>query len=273
MGAATSSNHRVTMVTGADTRHFANSKVLLGSWRSHMPGTPLLYCDFGLTAEQRAELKRIDGVQVLPAPRAFPAGGWEAKAQLGSYLAAAPAAVELLIWIDADAVLLKPLPDMVELMEGYDLAIDAHVQSVGEIVHDCNLGPLGLRRDDAYFSSGFWTLRRGRLLTTWAQLADRVKGQGNLWENDAFVAAIYAERLKVRTLAGGVWHARIASTLFTCEVRGLDAWHEGQTIYVVHANGGYHLRADGRRVFQRPELAAIQDHYEQVYSRLVATGL
>ena len=49
----------VAVITGADERHFANSRSLLGSWLTHLPGVPLLYCDFGLTASQRDEIARL----------------------------------------------------------------------------------------------------------------------------------------------------------------------------------------------------------------------
>jgi len=102
-------------------------------------------------------------------------------------------------------------------------------------------------------------------LENYAKLCAQVKGQGNLWEGDAFVAAIYHEKLRLRTVNGGVWHARGKTSLHTCEVAGLNAYHAGQPIYVLHANDGYTVRADGRRIFKRPELAAIQDHYERMF--------
>lgn len=46
---------------------------------------------------------------------------------------------------------------------------------------------------------------------------------------------------------------------------GLNAYHAGQPIYVLHANGGYVVRADSRRIFKRPKLAAIQESYERMF--------
>jgi hypothetical protein len=79
------------------------------------------------------------------------------------------------------------------------------------------------------------------------------------------VAAIYHERLKLRTVSGGVWHARGKTSLGTCTVAGLKAYHENQPIYVLHANAEYKVRGDGRRLFNRPDLLAIQDHYENKF--------
>jgi hypothetical protein len=263
------SRAQTLIVTGADADHFANLRVLIGSWWSHLRERPLAVCDFGLSAAQREELGRIPGLVVLPPPMPI-AHPWQGKSLIGRFIASVRAPWEILMWIDADALFASPLPPLADLIEGYDMILDAHVQSVGEIVHDCNLTALGLRKDDAYFSAGCWIARRGCLLETYERLTKEVQGDGNLWECDAFVAAIYREKLRIRTVNGGIWHARGKTSLHTCEVRGLQAFHAGQPIYVLHANDGYTVRADGRRVFKRPELAAIQDHYERVYQDALA---
>jgi len=252
------------IVTGADAAHFANLRILVGSWAAHLSQWPLAVCDYGLSAEQGLELARFPGLRILPPPRPI-THPWEGKALVGKFLAGETRPWTQLMWIDADALIAHPLPAIGPLIAGYDMLLDAHVQSVGEIVHDCNLSPLGLRPDDAYFSAGWWIARRGCLLENYERLCALVQGQGNLWEGDAFVASIYAEKLKLRTVSGSVWHCRGKTSLHTCEVRGLGVYHAGQPIYVVHANDGYTVRSDGRRVFRRAELAAVQDHYEAAY--------
>jgi hypothetical protein len=188
---------------------------------------------------------------------------------IGRFLRGAAIPWDILMWIDADALFASPVPELAPLLAGYDMIIDAHVQSVGEIVHDCNLAPLGLRKDDAYFSAGWWVARRGCLLDSYERFTAAVQGRGNLWECDAFVAAVYTEKLKIRPVCGGVWHSRGKTSLFSCEVRGLQPFHAGQPVYVLHANDGYTVRSDGRRILARPELAAIQDHYEDVFRRAI----
>jgi len=252
------------IVTGADASHFANLRVLVGSWAGHLAHWPLAVCDYGLTAEQKVELVRFPGLRLLPPPVPI-THPWRGKSLIGGFLRGESRSWSQLMWIDADALIAHPLPEIAPLISGYDLLLDAHIQSVGEIVHDCNLSPLGLRRDDAYFSAGWWIARRGCLLENYERLCALVEGQGNLWEGDAFVASIYLEKLKLRTVSGSVWHCRGKTSLHTCEVRGLGVFHAGQPIYVLHANDGYTVREDGRRVFLRPELAAVQDHYEAVY--------
>lgn len=257
-------NNGTLLVTGADAAHFANLRVLVGSWRANLADWPLAVCDYGLTADQTRQLREWEGLTVLPPPE--PIGhGWLGKALIGRFLAAYDRPWSQLSWIDADALFAHRLPALEPLLEGYDMILDAHVQSVGEIVHEANLAVLPLRRDDAYFAAGWWVARRGVLLQNYERFCRQVQGQGNLWEGDAFVAAIYHERLKIRTVCGSVWHARGKTSLHSCEVRGIEPFHAGQPIYVLHANDGYTVRADGRRVFRRPELAAIQDHYESVY--------
>jgi hypothetical protein len=261
------------IATGADAYHFSHIAILIASWKTHNPTLPLVVCDYGFTAEQVALLRAIPGVHYAPGPTPNYDHPWEGKARLGTYLASYRAPWDLLVWIDADALFLHPYPGLGERMAGYDMIIDAHIQSVGEIMHECNREVLGRAagggggfwRDDAYFSAGCWIARRGVLLENYATLCAQVKGKGNLWEGDAFVAAIYREKLRLRTVNGGVWHARGKTSLHTCEAVGLKAYHGGQPIYVLHANDGYTVRADGRRIFKRPELAAIQDHYERMF--------
>lgn len=267
---ATASPVRPLIVTGANASHFANLTVMLGSWRTFHPEIPCVICDYGLSAEQAAVVRSLPNVTLTPAPASGLSHAWEGKARLGEYLEPLPISWNTLIWIDADALFLRKLPPLDGILAGYDILLDAHVQSVGEIMHECNRVLLEARPDDAYFSSGFWIVRRGCLLESFARGCALVKGKGNLWENDAFVAAIYRERLRVRTVSGGVWHARGKTSLHTCEVRQLEAFHAGQPILVLHANDGYSVRADGRRVFKRPELAAIQDHYEEQFWRGLA---
>jgi hypothetical protein len=265
MGSAPALKNDTLIVTGADSRHFTNLKVLLGSWRANMRSWPLAVCDYGLEADQVARLRALPGVEVLEISELV-SHPWLGKALLGRFLAGSAVPWQRMMWLDADALFAHPMPEIGPLIEGYDLLLDAHVQSVGEIVPDCNLAKLPLRKDDAYFAAGWWVARRGCLLQNYEWFCRRVLGQGNLWEGDAFVAAIYAEKLKIRTVCGSVWHARGRTSLHTCTVEGLRPFHAGQPVYVLHANDGYTTRADGRRVFRRPELAAIQDHYEKLFS-------
>lgn len=259
------------IVTGADSNHFANLRVLVGSWMANMEFVSLVVCDFGMTQEQLEELSGITGLFVLPRlPQVT--HPWQGKSLVGRYLQSVSEPWGILMWIDADALFNHPLPDLAHLIEGYDVLIDAHRQSVGEIVEACNLDRLPLRVDDAYFSSGWWVVRRGCLVDSYEHFTATLHGNRNLWENDAFVAAIYDGRLRVRTLCGSVWHARGKTSLHSCEVINGKAYHAGQPIYVLHANDGYHLRSDARRILNRPELAGIQRHYETVYQARTGSG-
>jgi hypothetical protein len=262
---ATGSGYRGVIATGANAYHFSNLTMLIASWRTHNPALTLVVCDYGFTPEQVSLLQALPGVHYAPGPTPNYDHPWEGKARLGTYLATFRQPWDILVWIDADALFLHPYPDLEALMAGYDMIIDAHLQSVGEIMHECNREVLDVRRDDSYFSAGCWIARRGVLLENYSTLCTAVKGKGNLWEGDAFVAAIYREKLRLRTVNGGVWHSRGKTSLHTCEASGLAAFHAGQPIYVIHANDGYTVRADGRRIFKRPELARIQDHYEEKF--------
>jgi hypothetical protein len=260
---------KVIVATGADANHFANLRVLLGSWIANMRGFPLAVCDYSLSEGQKMEMARLDGLEILPAPTPV-THPWQGKSLLGRFFAESKVPWDIVMWIDADALFARALPEVPPLISGYDMILDAHVRSVGEIASDENRRVLGLRADDAYFAAGWWVARRGCLLENYERLTALVQGRGNLWEGDAFVAAIYLERLKIRTVCGSVWHSRGLTSLHSCTVDGLVPRHAGQAIYVIHANDGYSTRHDGRRVFKRPELAAIQDYYEAEYLRAVS---
>jgi len=178
---------------------------------------------------------------------------------------------EIVMWVDADAFFNRRLPCPAPLLEGYDVLIDAHRLSAGEAVGDRRLQGLRVRSDDAFFSAGWWVARRGCLLQSYLSLADKLHGGGRLWDSLAFTAAIYEEKLRIRTVCGNIWHARGATSLQTCEVHDGRAWHGDSLIFVVHSNACYRLRNDGRRILKRKALAKLQDHYEAVY-RAVLNG-
>jgi hypothetical protein len=259
------------IATGTNARHFPNLRILIGSWTLHMHGFPLVVCDYGMTEEQIAELRLWRGIEVLPSdePVTHP---WLGKALLGKFLRGSSVAWSSIMWLDADACFTHALPEIPPLLEGYDMLLDAHVQSVGEIAHACNREALGLRADDAYYAAGWWVARRGCLLDNYEALTRKVQGRGNLWEGDSFVAAIYRERLKIRNVCGSIWHCRGRTSLHTCQVHGYTPMHAGFPIYVLHANDGYVEAPNGRREFKRPELAAIQTRFENRYLEGI-TGL
>src|SRR5688500_16918680 len=258
------------MVTGSARAHFVNSKMLVASWWRNDRSMPLLYCDYGLSPEQRTEVLTWP-VHVIGQPAEFRGlHSWRSKAGLVRYLKSLGRWWRNVIWLDADAILLTKLSPIEDLLAGYDLAIDAHSMSVAEIVKPECMEHLPLSATDAYYSSGFWITSSPTLLAEWDRLVEPVFLKGNLWENDAFVAAVYQSRVRVRPLCGNIWHARGATSLQTAEVRNKALFHQGIPIHVLHANWFFKLRADGRRVLDRPDLAAVQDHYEAEFEACLA---
>lgn len=254
------------ILTGSNAGFFPNLRIAIGSWMENMSSLPLAVCDFGLTEAQTRELQRVPGLHLLQLDRP-PGHPWLGKSLVGRFLKGYPLPWEIAMWIDADALFATPLPSLPPLLAGYDMLVDAHVQAIGEISPPARREALNLRADDAYFSAGWWVARRGVLLDTYAEICATVEQRERLWEGDAFVAAIYREKLKIRTVCGSIWHSRGRTSLLTCGTEGLVPTHAGHPIYVLHANAAYKRRADGRRVFDNPGLARIQDHYEQAYIR------
>jgi hypothetical protein len=258
------------IVTGADSHHFANSRLLVASWWETNRHLPLAYCDFGLTQEQLDEIRSWP-VTLLPIPPALARSthAWRYKAGLIQYLAVLP--WKVVTWIDADAILLTSLGDTASLTEGYDLLVDAHVMAIGEITLPetaALLPPMDPR--DAYFGAGFWITSSRRLLATWDEFCGRAEGIGNLWEGDAFVAAVYDTKTRVRTVCGNIWHVRGKTSIQTSEITNGRLTFGGFPCVVLHANAEYTLREDERRVFVRETLREIQDQFERRFFELRA---
>lgn len=257
-------NANLLILTGSNDEFFPNLRVEIGSWLENMISFPLAVCDFGLTDAQKRELERVPGLHLLKLDKP-PSHPWLGKSLAGKFVEQYPLPWEMLMWIDADALFASPLPPLDPLLDGYDMLADAHIQGVGEIAPPRRREALNLRDDDAYYSAGWWIARRGVLLKSYELFCSQVERREGLWEGDAFVAAIYREKLKIRTVCGSIWHSRGKTSLFTCDVEGLVPIHADHPIYVLHANAGYGVRADGRRVLNNPKLAQIQDHYERAY--------
>ncbi|WP_293685670.1 hypothetical protein [Spirosoma sp. 48-14] len=224
----------------------------------------LAVCDFGMSEMQLTELEKVPGLTILHID-ALISEPWLGKTLLDQFIKHRINEIDIIMWIDADAFFNSTIPNVYPILEGYDLLIDAHVQSVSEITDEKTIDDLGLRASDSYFSSGFWIIRPNGFFKKYEQLGRLVYGR-SFWEQDAFVAAIYMERLKIRTINGSIWHCRGKTSLSTCTVDGLTAFYNQEPIYVIHANDHYRIRKDGRRVLYRPVLAKLQLYYENIYN-------
>lgn len=253
------------VATGADEEYFASARLLVASWWEHSRCLPLLFCDFGLTAAQRDEAAAWP-VHLVAAPEALTdAPPRRAKAGLTRYLDAAGALWKSVTWIDADAMLLRPLPQFEEIASGYDLVCDATALPVAEAMDPATLAVLPLDPADAYYVAGVWTATSHRLLEAFDHFAGALLPLGQFHEGDALTAAIYATRARVRTVCGNIWHVRGSAGLDTVAVDGEWLGYAGQQSYVLHANRRFMVREDGQRVLNRDVLRAIQARLEQLY--------
>jgi hypothetical protein len=256
--------NKLLIATGCDSNFFPNLRILLGSWMTHMADFEIVVCDFGLTKTQIDEIILTPRLRILSTPKVIDEP-WFGKTLIYTLLGECINEIDALMWIDADAFFNSRLPDIWPILEGYDILIDAHIQSVGELSDIKNIRDYSLRKDDAYFSAGCWIARPGNFLKRYQDIGSVTRDR-IFWEPDAFVSAIYLEKLKIRTINGSIWHSRGKTSLKTCSINNLTAFHHNQPIYVIHANAFYHVRKDGRRILNRPKLAQLQDHYENIYN-------
>ena len=256
---------KVLIVTGCENTFFPNLSVLIGSWLSHMGDFEIAVCDFGLSEIQKHELSGISGLRILSSDEKIetPFAG---KTLIFTFLGEIVNQFNAIMWIDADAFFNSRLPDILSILHGYDILIDSHIQSIGEISDRRNIEVCGLRKDDSYFSAGFWIAQPGNFLKVYEEIGTATRDRYYFWEADAFVSAIYREKLKIRTISGAVWHCRGKTSLDSCVVRGLTAYHLDQPIYVIHANAYYWVKKNGRRILYRPTLAKLQQHYLNIYN-------
>ncbi len=247
------------IATGADAEYFASARLLIASWWEHNRSLPFFFCDFGLTPEQREEASAWP-VIVAPAPTALAgAPPRRAKAGLAQYLDAAGVQWKSVTWVDADAVMLRPLPSLDEIADGYDLVCD-----VSPLPIAANFTAPGLDPSDAYFESGFWTATSRRLIAAVDRMAESLPAGSRFREADALTAAIYATKARVRTTCGGIWHVRGAA-LDAVAVDGDWVGYAGQQAYVLHANRRFVVAENGQRILNRDVLRAVQARFEERY--------
>jgi len=55
------------------------------------------------------------------------------------------------------------------------------------------------------------------------------------------------------------------TSLQTCTVKNENLYYEKFPIFILHANAFYTTESDGKRIFERKEIAAIQKEYEQIF--------
>ena len=225
----TSNNKTILIVTGCNSNFFPNLRILIGSWMEHMQDFQLAVCDFGLLKIQIDELNLIEGLRILTSDRKVeePLAG---KTMLRSFIGNQLNKLDAIMWIDSDAFFNTRLPEILPILDGYDMLIDSHIQSIGEISDSKNISDFSLRRDDSYFSAGWWVGRPGNFLKRYEEIGQNTRDR-HFWEGDAFVSAIYLEKLKIRSINGSIWHSRGKTSLSTCNVIGFTAFHVNQPIY------------------------------------------
>ena len=152
---------------------------------------------------------------------------------------------------------------MEDLLGGYDLAIDAHSMSIVESSDPSAWNVFPLSATDAYYSSGFWITSSPGLLAEWDRLVEPVFLKGNLWENDAFVAADLPEpRSHIARYAVTSGTRAGSHVLADRRGAGSSAVSQGLPIQVLHANWFQAPRPTAGVSWIVQSSPPLQDHYE-----------
>ena len=258
-GAATGAG-RHWIATGAGRESFADLRLTVASWWRHNRELPLMVCDFGMTAEQREEAA---GWPVA----LIESGARQGKAALAASLLAAGADWKSVTWIDSDAIFLRSLPALDEWMLEYDVA--AAVASTRPVLSAAAREVVPLEAVDAWLCSACFTTASAPLLDAYARVAAALDACACGCADAALTAAAHAVRARLRPLSAPQWIVRGADQLDGVAVDGDWAGCGGECVFVLSADSRYVVREDGRRVFTRDLLRAIQAGCERTYEEAV----
>jgi hypothetical protein len=247
----------------SDARYFLGAVGMLNSLRLHRHREPVYILDLGLEEAQRDLLS--DAATVVPAPGALPA-------QLQKTVAPLAHPAEVMVLIDADMIVTRPLTELIErAADGGVVAFrdrqDRFAPAWGEI-----LG-LGEARRGPYVSSGLAFLggQLGRdVIELMAERQDRVDFSRTFWRRNVrdypflyadqdVLNAILATRVPPDRLAA--LDSSLAATPPFRKLRLLDEWGvrcaypDGTEPYVLH------------QFVRKPWLEPM---YHGIYSRLLA---
>jgi len=201
------------LVTGVDKGMFFQLLLLGESLRRHSPGLTLHVCDFGLTAPQRAYIRRRFALLDKP-PDIEVRHPWDCKARLGRYVAGI--SCDAVVWIDADMIVLSdidaPLQTLCEAMIADDHALAAPDigMSIGaQLAADPAPSYAELLQvfdpSTPYLSSGFFMCRSVGFFEVWTQQTALMNFE-MLYEQNAFNLTALGSRRQVRILDRLRWN-------------------------------------------------------------------
>jgi ADP-heptose:LPS heptosyltransferase len=235
-------------------------RLTVASWWRHNRELPLLVCDFGMTAEQREE------AAVWPVAL-IESDARQGKAALADSLLAAGADWKSVTWIDSDAIFLRTLPALDEWMLEYDVA--AAVASTRPVLSAAARQVVPLAAVDAWLCSACFTTASAPLLDAYSRVAAALGACACGCADAALTAAAHTVRARLRPLSAPLWIVRGADQLDRVAVDGDWAGCAGECVFVLSADSRYVVREDGRRVFTRDLLRAIQAGCERAYEEAV----
>jgi len=178
---------------------------LLRSFERYCPDQTLYVCDYGLTDPQAAFLRNM-GI-LLPRPRTLAKNlhPFALKSSLAAY--AAPLAVETLVWIDSDCLILgdvtKRLTQLVaqhhSTSEFVSLAPDSSlfqfVQRWHPLPFESRLSAMNIDLSLPYYNVGVMVLRGEDFLRRWQELTLEL-GEHVCFEQNALNLMIYGGEVK-----------------------------------------------------------------------------
>jgi ADP-heptose:LPS heptosyltransferase len=260
MPSAATGAGRHWIATGAARESFANLRLTVASWWRHNRELPLLVCDFGMTAKQREE------ASVWPVAL-IESGARQGKAALADSLLAAGADWKSVTWIDSDAIFLRTLPALDEWMLEYDVA--AAVASTRPVLSAAARQVVPLAAVDAWLCSACFTTASAPLLNAYSRVEAALGACACGCADAALTAAARTVRARLRPLSAPLWIVRGADQLDRVAVDGDWVGCAGECVFVLSADSRYVVREDGRRVFTRDLLRAIQAGCERAYEEAV----
>ncbi|MEQ9487545.1 MAG: hypothetical protein RIM72_00980 [Alphaproteobacteria bacterium] len=220
--------HKLSLITGADSRLFGNLCMLLQSMHEHDPDTPVHVCDFGFDAVHRDFLNALGLLLAKPDHLKDRRHPWYAKAAMVDFLPARPETdgSDGFVWIDADIVAERPVAAAIEALAddllrtdcAAALCPDANGVDLDGFISDWEkrgedlsafktlLSAHSVAGTAPYLNTGFVIVADLAIARAWRDLTLRQR-DWLLFEQNCFNVLAHADPDRIRLLDTAEWNA------------------------------------------------------------------